>query len=167
MQVANLIKQLKLKPKRTIRVIAWMNEENGLAGGTGYAKDFAAQMTNHVAAIESDLGADHPAGISGHASPAAIEKLRPLSQLLQSQSAGLLRATQDAEGADVSPMDALGVPTFAPIQDARKYFDYHHTPADTLDKVDPRELANNAAVMVTFAFAVANMAETLPHNEAK
>ena len=162
MQTANLIKQLKLMPKRTIRVIAWMNEENGLRGGTAYAKDFAAQITNHLAAIESDSGPGHPTGISGHASAKAIEMLRPLTQVLLSQGAGILRQTENAEGADVSPLDAAGVPTFAPLQDVRQYFDYHHTAADTLDKVNPRELAENAAVLAALAYTIANLPEALP-----
>ncbi|HKQ07229.1 MAG TPA: M20/M25/M40 family metallo-hydrolase [Blastocatellia bacterium] len=162
MQVANLFKQLKLKPKRTLRVIAWMNEENGLRGGVGYAKDFAAQLTNHVAAIESDSGPGHPTGISGHAGDAAIEMLRPLAQILLSQGAGVLRQTKDAEGADVSPLDAAGVPTFAPVQDVRHYFDYHHTAADTFDKINPRELAENAAVVATLAYAIASLPDALP-----
>ncbi|MEN3333873.1 MAG: hypothetical protein V7641_3238 [Blastocatellia bacterium] len=162
MQTANLIKQLKLKPKRTIRIIAWMNEENGLAGGRAYAKDFAAQITNHLAAIESDSGPGHPTGISGHASASAIEMLRPLTQVLLSQGAGILRQTQTAEGADVSPLDAAGVPTFAPLQDVRQYFDYHHTAADTLDKVNPRELAENAALIAALAYTIANLPEPLP-----
>jgi Zn-dependent M28 family amino/carboxypeptidase len=162
MQTANLIKQLRLKPKRTIRVIAWMNEENGLRGGLAYAKDFAAQITNHLAAIESDSGPGHPTGISGHASNPAIEMLRPLAQILQSQGAGILRPAQTAQGADVSPLDAAGVPTWAPLQDVRKYFDYHHTAADTLDKVNRRELAENAAVIAALAYTIASLPEALP-----
>lgn len=162
MQTANLIKQLHLKPKRTIRIIAWMNEENGSRGGLAYAKDFAAQITNHLAAIESDSGPGHPTGISGHASNRAIEMLRPLAQILQSQGAGILRQGQTAQGADVSPLDAAGVSTWAPLQDVRKYFDYHHTAADTLDKVNPRELAENAAVVAALAYTIANLPEPLP-----
>jgi carboxypeptidase Q len=161
MQVANLVKQLKLRPKRTIRVIAWMNEENGLMGGRTYAQDHNAEIANHIAAIESDLGAGHPAGFSGHASDKAIEMLRPLSAILQ----GVARQTSNPEGADVSPLDAAGVPTFAPIQDARTYFNYHHTAADTLDKIVPRELAENAAVMATLAYAIANLPERLPRQQ--
>jgi carboxypeptidase Q len=162
MQVANLIKQLKLRPKRTIRVIAWMNEENGLMGGRTYAQDHAAEIANHIAAIESDLGAGHPVGFSGHASAKALEMLTPLSSILQATGAGISRQTQNAEGADVSPLDAAGVPTFAPIQDIRAYFNYHHTAADTLDKIVPRELAENAAVMAALAYAIANLPEPLP-----
>jgi acetylornithine deacetylase/succinyl-diaminopimelate desuccinylase-like protein len=162
MQAANLIRQLKLKPKRTIRVIAWMNEENGLRGGQAYARDFAAQTSNHLAAIESDSGPGHPTGLSAHASNAAIEMLRPLAQILQSQGAGILRQAQGAQGADISPLDAAGVPTFAPLQDVRHYFDYHHTAADTLDKVNPRELAENAAALALLAYTIASLNEPLP-----
>lgn len=162
MQVANLIRQLKLKPKRTIRIIAWMNEENGLVGGRTYAQNAAAQMANHLAAIESDSGADHPTGITAHTSDRAIDMLRPLMQVLQTQGAGILRQAQGAQGADISPLDAAGVPTLAPLQDVRRYFDYHHTAADTLDKINPRELAENAAVIAALAYAIANLPEPLP-----
>lgn len=162
MQVANLIKQLKLRPKRTIRVIAWMNEENGLMGGITYTQARKAEIINHVAAIESDTGAGHPVGFSAHASAKAIEMLRPLSAILQASGAGIVQQAQGAQGADISLLDAAGVPTFAPIQDTRTYFNYHHTAADTLDKIVPRELAENAAVMVTLAYAIANLPEPLP-----
>lgn len=161
MQVAQLCKQLNLRPRRTIRIIAWMNEENGLAGGRTYATNHASEIANHIAAIESDLGAGHPVGFSGHMSAKAIEMLRPLSGVLQSSNAGIIRRSENAEGADISPLDAAGVPTFAPIQDTRTYFNYHHTAADTLDKIVPRELAENAAVMAVLAYALANLPEPL------
>jgi hypothetical protein len=161
-QVAQLIKKLGLKPKRTIRVIAWMNEENGLRGGQAYAQDHKADLANHVGAIESDLGAGHPVGFSAHVTPKALESLRPIASVLQPLGAGIVNRSEHAEGADVSPLDAAGVPTFAPIQDNRIYFNYHHTAADTLDKVVPRELAENAAVMAVLAYAMANLTDVLP-----
>jgi carboxypeptidase Q len=162
MQVAQLIKRLGLHPKRTIRVIAWMNEENGLMGGSTYALDHRADLANHVAAIESDLGAGHPVGFSAHASVKAVEMLRPAAVVLLAAGAGIANRSEHSEGADISPLDAAGVPTFAPIQDNRTYFSYHHTAADTLDKVVPRELAENSAVMAVLAYAIANLPETLP-----
>jgi carboxypeptidase Q len=162
LQVAQLIKRLGLRPKRTIRVIAWMNEENGLMGGRTYAEDHKAEFANHVAAIESDLGAGHPVGFSAHVYAKALEMLRPIAAVLQASGAGIIRQSQNAEGADVSPLDAAGVPTLAPIQDNRSYFNYHHTAADTLDKVFPRELAENAAVVAVLAYAIANLPEPLP-----
>lgn len=161
MQTANLIKQLGLKPKRTIRVIAWMNEENGLMGGRTYAEDHKAEIANHIAAIESDLGASHPLGFHAHASASALAKLRPASAILQSIGAGLIDVVNSSPEADISPLDALGVPTFGLWQDSRTYFDYHHTTADTLDKIVPRELAENAAVMTVLAYAIANLPEPL------
>ena len=162
MQVAQLIKRLGLRPKRTIRVIAWMNEENGLMGGKTYAEDHKAAFANHVAAIESDLGAGHPIGFTAHVNSKALEMLRPIASVLQASGANVIRQSQNAEGADISPLDAAGVPTFAPIQDNRTYFNYHHTAADTLDKVVPRELAENAAVVAVLAYAIANLPEALP-----
>lgn len=162
MQVAQLCKQLGLRPRRTIRVIAWMNEENGLVGGTTYAANHKAEVANHIAAIESDFGAGHPVGFSGHASSKAFTLLAPLSPILQASGAGVTRQTTQPEGADISPLDLAGVPTFAPIQDVRTYFHYHHTAADTLDKIVPRELAENAAVVALLAYAIANLPEPLP-----
>lgn len=162
MQTAQLIKRLGLQPRRTIRIIAWMNEENGLMGGRTYALDHQKELGDHVAAIESDLGAGHPVGFSAHASEAAMELLRPIAALLAASGAGVVRRSDNGEGADVSPMDAAGVPTLSPIQDNRAYFNYHHTAADTLDKVVPRELAENAVVMAVLAYAIANLPEALP-----
>lgn len=162
MQVAQLIKKLGLKPRRTIRVIAWMNEENGSRGGRTYAQNHKEDLASHVVAIESDLGAGHPIGFSAHASARALEMLRPIAGVLQASGAGVVNKSEHAEGADVSPLDAAGVPTIAPIQDSRTYFNYHHTAADTLDKVTPRELAENSAVMAVIAYAIANLPEPLP-----
>jgi Zn-dependent M28 family amino/carboxypeptidase len=139
-----------------------MNEENGLVGGRTYAANRASEIANHLAAIESDLGAGHPVGFTGHMSAKALEMLGPLSGILQSSGAGIIRRSETAQGADISPLDAAGVPTFAPIQDSRTYFNYHHTAADTLDKVVPRELAENAAVIAVLAYALASLPEPLP-----
>jgi hypothetical protein len=161
MQTAQLLKQLNLRPKRTLRVIAWMNEENGLVGGRTYAKDYAAEIANHVAAIESDRGAGHPLGFEVKAKPEVMPLLAPVAKILQTSGAGLLKLTEGTE-ADISPLAAAGVPAFGLWQDTRTYFDYHHTAADTLDKVEPRELAENAAVMAVMAYALANLPQPLP-----
>ena len=161
MQAAQLLKQLHLRPKRTIRVIAWMNEENGGAGSKAYAKDYAAEVANHVAVIESDQGAGHPIGFSVHAVPLAIQNLKRLSLILQSIGAGSLSYAEEAE-ADITPLERLGVPAFGIHQDGRTYFDYHHTAADTLDKVDPKLLQENAAAMAMLAYTIANLPDPLP-----
>lgn len=162
MQIANLVKQLGLKPKRTIRVIAWMNEENGLMGGRTYAKNQEKNLANHYAAIEMDFGAGHPTGFFAHASQQARPMLDPVANILRSQGAGIIRFVTEPVGADISPLEIAGVPGFSPLVDARTYFDYHHTAADTLDKVGPRELAENAAVLAVLTYALANFTEPLP-----
>lgn len=161
MQAAQLVKQLRLRPRRTIRVIAWMNEENGLVGGRTYAQDYASEIPNHYAAIESDRGAGHPLGFEVVAKPDALPLLTPISNVLRSSGAGLSRLVDDSE-ADISPLSAAGVPAFGLWQDTRTYFNYHHTAADTLDKVNPAELAENAAVMAVLAYGLANLPKPLP-----
>jgi carboxypeptidase Q len=162
MEVANLVKKLGLRPKRTIRVIAWMNEENGLAGGKAYAKDHEKEIGNHFAAIETDGGAGHPLGINYAVKPEAKNFFEPVGKILQSSGAGILSFSEHAGGADISPLTKLGVPGFSPIQDSRTYFNYHHTAADTLDKIVPQELAENAAVVAVTAYALANLEKPLP-----
>jgi len=160
MQAAHLVSQLGLHPRRTIRVIAWMNEEFGVSGGTAYAALHKSEAANHFAAIESDLGAGHPAGVSMAAPSANLALLRPAAAILQSSGAGILQASEDTE-TDIGPLLALGVPCFGPIQDDRFYFNYHHTAADTLDKVVPRELQENAAVMAVLAYTLASLPNDL------
>ncbi len=162
MQVANLIKQLNLRPRRTIRVIAWMNEENGLRGGRTYAENHKDQIANHIAAIESDIGVGHALGFNAHVTPAALRMLQPLADVLRDQGAGIIRRVETAVGADISPLENQGVPGFAPLQDERTYFNYHHTAADTFDKVGKRELAENSAVLAVLAYAIASLPEPLP-----
>jgi carboxypeptidase Q len=161
MEAANLIQKLHLKPKRTIRVIAWMNEENGLAGSKQYAKDHEKEWMNHFASMETDGGADHPLGINIKAKPEVKKMFAPLTAILQESGAGMLNLVEHC-GADIGPMEKAGVPAFSPIQDSRFYFNYHHTAADTLDKIVPKELAENAAVVAVLAYALANMEQPLP-----
>src|SRR5437588_11230896 len=161
MEVANVIHKLNLKPKRTIRVIAWMNEENGLAGAKQYAKEHEKDSANHFAAMETDGGAGHPVGIYIKAKPEVKAMLKAVSEILQESGAGALSFTENA-GADIGPMEKWGVPGFAPIQDNRFYFNYHHTPADTLDKIVPKELAEHSALVAVAAYALANSEQPLP-----
>ncbi len=161
MQTANLVHQLGLKPKRTIRVIAWMNEENGNRGGEGYVKDHHDEIGHQFAAIETDLGADHPIGINVVGQPELPSFLGPIANVLESSGAGLLNPRNHA-GSDVGPLTDLGVPSFSPIQDSRLYFNYHHTAADTLDKIDPRHLAETAAINAVLAYGLANIEQPLP-----
>jgi carboxypeptidase Q len=161
MEAANLIQKLHLKPKRTIRVIAWMNEENGLAGSKQYAKDHEKEWMNHFAAMETDGGAGHPLGINIKGKPEVKKMLAPVAAILQESGAGMLNLVEHC-GADIAPMENAGVPAFSPIQDSRFYFNYHHTAADTLDKIVPKELAENSAIVAVLAYALANMEQPLP-----
>jgi carboxypeptidase Q len=161
MQTAQLLKQLKLRPKRTIRIIAWMNEENGQMGARTYAQDHKDDFANHFAAIECDLGAGHPLGFYAQGKAELLTVLQPLATTLQSQGAGVTRMVEET-GTDVAPLGEAGVPTFAPIQDSRTYFNYHHTAADTLDKVNPKELQENCALVAALAYTLASMPQALP-----
>jgi carboxypeptidase Q len=161
MQAVKLIQQLNLKPKRTIRVVAWMAEETGIQGGLAYEKQHAGEIANHFAAIESDLGAGHPTGVQFGNDKRIGDMLQPVMDVLQRSGGGLIRASEET-GSDIIPLNIRGVPTFAPIQDSHKYFAWHHSAADTLDKVDPQELRENSAIMAVLAYALANMEGTLP-----
>ena len=161
MQTVQLVQQLRLRPRRTIRFIAWMNEENGLVGGRTYAREHASEVARHFAAIEADRGAGHPLGFEVKGKPEIVALLEQVSKVLDSQGAGLMRQVEDTE-ADISPLAAAGVPSFGLWQDTRTYFDYHHTPADTFDKIVPRELQENAAAMAVLAYALANLPQPLP-----
>jgi carboxypeptidase Q len=159
MEAANLIHKLHLKPKRTIRVIAWTNEENGLSGSKQYAKD--NEKENHFAAMETDGGAGHPLGINIKGKPEVKKMLAPVAAILQGSGAGMLNFVEHC-GADIEPLEKAGVPSFSPLQDSRFYFNYHHSAADTLDKIVPKELAENSAVVAVAAYALANMEQPLP-----
>ncbi len=162
MQVPYLLKQLNLKPRRTIRMIAYMNEENGLVGGTTYAQEEAANISKHFAAIESDLGASHPLGILFTGKPEIGPFLNPIARALASQGSAVTQFQGGGVGADIGPLTQRGVPSFAPFFDTRTYFNYHHTEADTFDKVDPRLLAEGGSVMAVLAYGLANLEQPLP-----
>jgi len=161
-ETANLIQLLHLRPKRTIRVIAWMDEENGGRGHETYARDYQSDLPNHVAAIESDMGAGHPMGYVAKVNPLVIPLLQPMLEIMGVTGATIIRQSEYSPGSDISPLVKAGVPGFAPLQDVRDYFKYHHTAADTLDKIVPRELQENAAAMAVLAYTIANLSEPLP-----
>jgi Zn-dependent M28 family amino/carboxypeptidase len=162
MQTAEVLQRLHLRPARTLRVIAWMDEETGGAGAKAYATEYSNDLARHVAAIESDSGAAHPLGFNVKAAPAAVDALRPIQSVLLSIGATAFEPTTYSPGADIAPISDAGVPTFGVMQDGRKYFDYHHSAADTLDKVVPAELRENAAAMAVLAYALTNMKDPLP-----
>ncbi|MGA9393121.1 MAG: M20/M25/M40 family metallo-hydrolase [Candidatus Sulfotelmatobacter sp.] len=162
METAEILQRLNLRPARTIRVIAWMDEENGGSGSRAYTAEYSSEFAHHIAAIESDSGAAHPLGFDVKASPAAVDAIRPVQAALQSIGATVLQPSTYPPGADIAGMSEAGVPAFGVMQDGRTYFNYHHSAADTLDKVVPTELRENAAAMAVLASALANMKNPLP-----
>jgi len=165
MESAEVLQRLHIRPRRTLRVIAWMDEENGGGGNEAYGKDHAAEMARHVAAIESDAGASHPIGFYMKMSPEALASLRPLADVLRPIGATIFQSAEGSPGSDIEPMVKAGVPGIGIIQDGRHYFDYHHSAADTLDKVDPQELKENAAAMAVLAYALAATPDPLPRDQ--
>jgi carboxypeptidase Q len=163
MQAIHLMQKLGLHPQRTIRFIAWMDEESGSDGAATYEADHAAEIKDHVGALESDMGCDHPTGITFAGAPALGEWLAPVARQLEPIGASLLTPGSDV-GEDIASVVSKGVPGFTPSQDSRYYFNYHHTAADTFDKVDPRRLGENAAVMAVLAYALADSSSPAPRS---
>jgi carboxypeptidase Q len=159
-EAVNLIKKLGLRPKRTLRVVAWTNEENGSRGALGYRDAHRAELDRHVMAMESDNGVFDPRGIGVTAGEGGMEITRDIAKLLA--PVGADSATANGGGADTGPIGALGVPTMSPIVDGTRYFWYHHSSADTMDKLDPKEMAECVALMAVYAFVVADMPGTYP-----
>lgn len=164
MEAVNVLRRLNLIPRRTIRVVLWTNEENGLRGGKAYAAEHAAEMDNHVAAIESDGGVFRPTGFSLECADkdretAAAQQLQDIVNLLK--ILGPMNADVGGSGADISPMKPAGVVLIGHSTDGSHYFDHHHAPSDTLDKVDPTELSQNVAAMAVVAYVLADMEERL------
>jgi carboxypeptidase Q len=159
-EAVKLLKRLGLKPKRTIRVVAWTNEENGSRGANGYRDAHRTEIDKHVMAMESDNGAFKPLGLGVTAGEGGRAIAADIASLLKSFGAD---STSDGgTDADTGPLSALGVPTMSPLVDGTKYFWYHHSSADTMDKLSPREVAECVALMAVTAFVVADMPGTLP-----
>jgi Zn-dependent M28 family amino/carboxypeptidase len=164
MESARLIAKLPKAPRRTVRVVLFMNEENGLRGGRAYAEAHAAELPRHVAAMEMDSGGGKPVGISLRAGMGGPDLVRPwLTPLVALGAANF--TTREAGGADLSPMASARVPFFGMDVDSSRYFDVHHTMADTLDKVDPQDLARSTAATAWLTYALAEMPGTLVRPE--
>jgi carboxypeptidase Q len=163
-EAVKLLKRLGLKPRRTIRVVGWTNEENGGRGGQGYRDAHRSDIVKHVLAIESDGGVFKPQGFGFSGSDAAFEVVRQIGTLLDRIDAG--RISKGGGGSDIAPIMALGVPGLGLLVDGTKYFWYHHTEADTVDKLDPHDMALCVATMAVMAYVVADMADPLPRAPA-
>ncbi|WP_128912533.1 M20/M25/M40 family metallo-hydrolase [Granulicella sibirica] len=185
-EAVSLIHKLGLKPKRTIRIVFWVNEENGGAGGKAYREMLGGKVENHVAAIEMDGGAEKPLGIGyggfgggrrrtppapgapaaappkpfDESSLSADEKqsfvyMKDIAALLTSIGADTV--SPGGGGSDIGPIVADGVPALSPRTVAQHYFDWHHTEADSLDKVDPEDFKKNTAMLSVVAYVLADM----------
>jgi Peptidase family M28 len=174
LQAVRIIKQLGLKPRRTIRVVFWVNEENGGAGSAAYRKAQGERIDNHVAAIEMDGGAEAPVGYGYGASKAgepvlpaeqrSFEMLREISALLK--PVGADKIEPGGYGSDIEPLMRDGVPGLGETTTMAHYFDWHHTEADTFDKIDKADLRKNIASLAVMAYVLADMPERLAGHKA-
>ena len=166
-ETIRLLKELGLKPRRTIRVVLFTNEENGTRGGNAYRDAHRAEIPNHVLAIESDSGVYRPVGfgLAATAPPQARSNMQEIAKLLAGIDADDIGA--NGGGSDIGPVMREGVIGASLDVDGAHYFDIHHTQADTLDKVNPRELALCVATMAVMAYTVADLPEKLAADERK
>lgn len=156
METLRAMKELGLRPKRTIRGVLFMNEENGLRGGRKHFENAAKreEVQKHIAVIESDAGSAPPVGFITTLEGKNLERTTARMKLLD-RITKLRFDSSKHTGADTSPFTDAGVPGFGFVPDPRHYFDYHHTPADTLDKVDPKALAQDTAAVAALAYVIA------------
>jgi carboxypeptidase Q len=161
-QAAVLIKQLGLRPRRTLRVVLFTNEETQQAGAKAYFKSVSGQVKNHVAALEMDGGAERPTGFGLALANAtseqwsrALGRAQEIGALLEGIGAGQI--TQGGGGADIGPLVREGVPGLGHRTVGTRYFEWHHTPSDTLDKIDPREFQLNVAAIAVMSYVLADM----------
>ena len=159
-EALRILKELGLRARRTIRVVMWTNEENGLRGGRVYRDSVADAIENHILAIESDAGVFSPTGFGFSGSDAAFDIVTEIGRLLDPIGAGEI--TRGGGGADIGPLMREGVPGAGLSVDRSRYFWYHHTDADTIDKLDPDEVARSAAALAVLAYVVADMPDRLP-----
>jgi carboxypeptidase Q len=163
MQALTTLRALGMKPRRTIRVVLFTNEENGIAGARAYAKDHAAEVAKHVLGVEADSGGFAPWGFTVEVPKDRLAKATRFAEDVAALLApvGALQIKEAGSGADLIPLVKEGMPGMGYVSHGQKYFDYHHSAADTLDKVDPRELADGVAVVAVLAWIAAEMPDRI------
>jgi carboxypeptidase Q len=160
-EAARLMKKLNIRPKRTVRVVLFTNEENGTRGGNGYRDQHSAEAAQHVLSVESDSGVFAPARIGFTGSDAARKVMSEIMALLA--PLGMAEISGSGGGADIGPISTLGkVPMLAYSGDSNKYFTIHHTPADTIERIEPQEVSKAAAALAAVIYVVADMPQSLP-----
>jgi len=158
-EALRLMKKLGLRPRRTIRVVLWTNEENGGRGGAAYRDRYRDQLANHVMMMESDSGVFRPTGFGFTGSDAARAKVSQIATLLRGIQAD--RIGPSGGGADIAPsVEAARMPAMSLEVDGN-YFLLHHTPADTVDKIDPMDMARASAAIAVMTYVIADMPERL------
>ncbi|MEI7705697.1 MAG: M28 family peptidase [Deltaproteobacteria bacterium] len=160
LETMRILSAMPHPPRRTVRGVLFMNEENGLEGGVAYHEASLTDGTRHVVALEADAGAGRPVGLSATVGPGGLDLVRRLAAPLA--RVGAEKVSEGGGGADISPLAWAGVPFVEVEQDTSRYFDWHHSAADTLDKVDPQELARATAAFAWITWALAEAPDTLP-----
>ena len=160
-EAARLMKKLNIRPRRTVRVVLFTNEENGLRGGNAYRDSYMNQAGQHVLAIESDSGVFAPSRLGFTGSDGAQRMMRDIGMLLA--PIGMQDIGPGGGGADIGPIAQAGkVPMLSYQGDSVKYFTIHHTPADTIDRIAPEEVSKAAAALAVVTYVVADAKERLP-----
>jgi carboxypeptidase Q len=149
-----------MRPRRTVRVVLWTNEENGTRGGLAYRDAHRGELSKHVAMIESDNGVFRPLGFGFNGTDSARQTLVAIASLLT--PIGAADIVRGGDGADITPSTREGhIPAISLEVDGSKYFTLHHTNADTIDKINPDEIAKCAAAMTVMAYVIADAPERL------
>jgi carboxypeptidase Q len=159
-EAVRILRHLGVRPRRTIRVVGWTNEENGLRGALAYREAHQAELERHVLAIESDGGLFRPLGFGFTGPDSARAIVSQIAALLSGIGADSIFAT--GGGADIGPLMQRGVPGMSLSVDGSRYFWYHHSEGDTVEKLDPAEVARCVAAMAVMAYVVADLPEALP-----
>ena len=161
-EAVRLMKLLGLRPRRTVRVVLWTNEENGGRGAAAYRDTHASEIANHILAMESDNGTFAPTGFRVSGSDSTLAVARSIGPLLERIGAGLIERETEGPEADIAPLVTLGVPGMGLKVDRTRYFWYHHSEADTFDKLNAGEVSRCVAAMAVMAYVIAEMPAPLP-----
>ena len=161
-EAVRLMHRLGLRPRRTVRVVLWTNEENGVDGGNAYRDAHAADLEKHVMAMESDGGVFQPRGVVFAGTDSAARIVAQVASLLRPIGATGVQRVAESPEADIAPLVERGVPGIGLDVEASRYFWYHHSDGDTLDKLDPAEMARCVALMAVMAYVIADLPAALP-----